>query len=144
MSNHRTQRYYQLRWRILQRDGFTCQYCGQRAPDVILSVDHITSIRDGGSDEADNLITCCWACNIGKGSERLQIGKNPVSRPRWTKPTVLDRLGAALLEHGPMTATQVSVLLGVNRANVSHALSNSNAFVRLSQERQGVYYGLAS
>lgn len=28
------------RFRILERDNFTCQYCGNKAPDVILHVDH--------------------------------------------------------------------------------------------------------
>ena len=61
-----------LRWQILVRDNFTCQYCGQRASeDVILEVDHKISVADGGSNEPDNLITACRKCNQGKGAESI-------------------------------------------------------------------------
>ena len=58
--------YYSLRWQVLERDNFTCQYCGQYAPNVLLEVDHVTSVADGGTDDLDNLKTSCWACNHGK------------------------------------------------------------------------------
>jgi hypothetical protein len=60
--------YYALRFKIFQRDKFTCQYCGQKAPDVKLEVDHIKEASNGGGDEESNLITSCWACNKGKSS----------------------------------------------------------------------------
>jgi 5-methylcytosine-specific restriction endonuclease McrA len=31
------------RFRILNRDGFACRYCGRKAPDVMLQVDHIVA-----------------------------------------------------------------------------------------------------
>jgi hypothetical protein len=55
------------RWQVLARDGFTCTYCGRKPPDVALEVDHRTSLRDGGSDELQNLVTACSDCNRGKG-----------------------------------------------------------------------------
>ncbi|MEJ7724319.1 MAG: hypothetical protein WKF64_08445 [Ilumatobacteraceae bacterium] len=36
-----------LRFEILRRDGHTCRYCGARAPDVPLTVDHVILIEDG-------------------------------------------------------------------------------------------------
>ena len=51
---------------MFERDDFTCQYCGQSAPDVVLHVDHKRARANGGSDSIDNLITACSACNIGK------------------------------------------------------------------------------
>lgn len=59
------------RFEIFKRDGFTCQYCGQRPPDVILEVDHIDPSSKGGSDEEINLITSCFACNRGKSDRKL-------------------------------------------------------------------------
>ena len=56
-----------LRIRILQRDGYTCGYCGADGADT---VDHILSIKDH-PDQAmnnDNLIAACKACNSRKGS----------------------------------------------------------------------------
>ena len=54
------------RFAILKRDGFTCQYCGARAPSVRLEVDHIFPLSKGGSNDPANLKTACWDCNRGK------------------------------------------------------------------------------
>lgn len=59
------------RFEVFKRDGFTCQYCGRRPPDVILEVDHIDPRCSGGSDDDINLITSCWDCNRGKGRKAL-------------------------------------------------------------------------
>lgn len=55
-----------LRFSVLQRDRFTCQYCGRKAPDVVLHVDHILPKSRGGTDVAENLKTACADCNLGK------------------------------------------------------------------------------
>lgn len=59
------------RFEIFKRDGFTCQYCGQRPPDVVLEVDHIDPRSKGGSDDELNLITACFDCNRGKSAKKL-------------------------------------------------------------------------
>lgn len=63
------------RWLALERDDFTCQYCGQRAPDVTLHVDHKVPVVDGGTDDLENLVTACAACNLGREAARF---KTPV------------------------------------------------------------------
>ena len=56
-----------LRFQILERDNFTCQYCGKTPQDGIkLEVDHITPISKGGTKAKKNLITACFFCNGGK------------------------------------------------------------------------------
>ena len=61
-----------LRWQILARDNFTCQYCGRKPLDgAILQIDHKISVNDRGTDEPDNLITACQKCNQGKGAESI-------------------------------------------------------------------------
>lgn len=55
-----------IRFEVFKRDSFTCQYCGQKAPDVILEVDHITPVSKGGKNEILNLVTSCFDCNRGK------------------------------------------------------------------------------
>ena len=37
-----------VRFEVFKRDGFKCQYCGASAPDVILEVDHIVPVAEGG------------------------------------------------------------------------------------------------
>lgn len=57
-----------LRYEILRRDDNTCRYCGGRAPDVTLTVDHVIPVALGGSDLPDNLVTACRDCNSGKSA----------------------------------------------------------------------------
>ena len=57
-----------LRFEILRRDNHTCQYCGEKAPDVTLHVDHVVPVTLGGSDKPDNLVAACKDCNLGKTS----------------------------------------------------------------------------
>lgn len=59
----------QLRFRVLQRDGFRCQYCGRSARDgAILHLDHVVPYSAGGETSEDNLITACEQCNLGKSA----------------------------------------------------------------------------
>lgn len=60
-----------LRFEVFKRDSFTCQYCGQKAPDVVLHCDHIIAVADGGKSEILNLVTACAGCNLGKGRTAL-------------------------------------------------------------------------
>lgn len=60
-----------VRFEVFKRDAFTCQYCGAHPPSVILHVDHIHPVARGGENDADNLITACEACNLGKGAREL-------------------------------------------------------------------------
>lgn len=60
-----------LRFEVFKRDAFTCRYCGSQSPEAILEVDHVLLRVGGGSDELDNLVTACYACNRGKGARLL-------------------------------------------------------------------------
>ena len=60
-----------LRYDVLKRDSFTCQYCGRSAPEVQLHVDHIVPVSKGGQNDISNLITACQDCNLGKGAKLL-------------------------------------------------------------------------
>lgn len=57
-----------LRFEIFRRDNNTCRYCGQSAPDVELTIDHVIPRTLGGSDDPTNLVTACKDCNAGKTS----------------------------------------------------------------------------
>jgi hypothetical protein len=60
-----------IRFEVFKRDSFTCQYCGAKAPDVVLHVDHIEPVAEGGTNNVLNLVTACNDCNSGKGVVRL-------------------------------------------------------------------------
>ena len=57
-----------LRFEVFKRDQFQCAYCGAHPPSVVLQVDHIHPVVDGGTNDIDNLITSCQPCNLGKGT----------------------------------------------------------------------------
>lgn len=52
------------RARILRRDGHTCYQCG----DTASQVDHITPVREGGTDDDNNLAAICTRCHGAKSS----------------------------------------------------------------------------
>jgi hypothetical protein len=65
---------YKIRWQIiLERDNFSCQYCGRKAPEVRLEVDHVIPVSKGGMSAPSNLRAACWECNIGKGNRLIQV-----------------------------------------------------------------------
>lgn len=66
------------RFEIFKRDAFTCQYCGRKPPTVILHVDHIVAVANGGDASRENLITSCADCNLGKSSVPIENITKPV------------------------------------------------------------------
>lgn len=58
-----------LRFEILRRDNHTCKYCGAKdADDSPLTIDHVTPLALGGTDDPSNLVAACADCNAGKSS----------------------------------------------------------------------------
>lgn len=62
-----------VRFDVLNRDNFTCQYCGTKASDgVKLHVDHVHPVSKGGKTEMSNLVTACEHCNLGKSNKVIK------------------------------------------------------------------------
>lgn len=68
-----------MRFEVFKRDGFTCCYCGQKPPQVVLEADHIDPKSKGGEDDINNLITACFECNRGKGNREIASLPNSLS-----------------------------------------------------------------
>ncbi len=73
---------------IYARDKNTCQYCGKIFPKNELSLDHVVPRSQGGTSTWENVVCCCFSCNIKKGGGTpkeagMKILKAPF-RPRWT------------------------------------------------------------
>lgn len=54
----------EIRWRIWERDNFTCKHCKTRKH---LTIDHIIPESKGGKLVDSNLQTLCRRCNSKKG-----------------------------------------------------------------------------
>lgn len=50
---------------VWDRDGWECRACGTHRD---LTIDHITPLSKGGTDEISNLQTLCARCNSSKGA----------------------------------------------------------------------------
>lgn len=60
------------RFDVFKRDQFQCAYCGAHPSEmVLLEVDHIHPVAEGGTNDLDNLVTACFDCNRGKGAGLL-------------------------------------------------------------------------
>lgn len=53
-----------LRAAVYERDGHRCRRCGTADS---LSIDHVTPLARGGTDDSWNLQTLCLPCNLRKG-----------------------------------------------------------------------------
>lgn len=84
------------RFDVFSRDEFTCKYCGRKAPDVELEVDHLIPVARGGTDEFSNLVTSCYDCNRGKSDKDIQQFTGGFTRDEWRDE--LRRRRAAVLE----------------------------------------------
>ena len=62
-----------LRFEVLDKYSYTCQYCGRKPPEVTLEIDHLLPTTKGGKTEINNLIVSCRDCNIGK-SNKVIVG----------------------------------------------------------------------
>ena len=112
---------YTLRFMILKRDAFTCQYCGQYAPNVVLHVDHKVPLCEGGTNDEANLITSCAACNRGKEGLRLsQITRD--AKGRFPKGGGIAEQVIRRLEKGPASIRNLTEAVGKNANAVQMAL----------------------
>ncbi len=61
-----------LRQHILERDNYTCKFCGNSIhaePNLLLEIDHIIPVTKSGFTEEGNLQTLCWKCNRSKSNK---------------------------------------------------------------------------
>jgi hypothetical protein len=75
-----------LRFSVLRRDGFTCRYCGAKPPEVVLHLDHVLAVANGGTNEESNLVTACLPCNLGKGVTDAAAPEQPGDIPIRSMP----------------------------------------------------------
>jgi hypothetical protein len=83
-----------LRFEVFKRDRFTCQYCGNRPPQVVLELDHVIPSSRGGNDEEENLVTSCHDCNSGKSDRSLAEAPQALQERMVEKQERLEQLEA--------------------------------------------------
>lgn len=66
MNSHRPSQ--KLRLRVLKRDGYRCQLCGERPSlneHIVLVIHHINPFGASGVTAEENLVTICHTCHSG-------------------------------------------------------------------------------
>lgn len=67
-----------LRFKILSKYQFTCIYCGNTPPSVLLEVDHIIPVSKGGKNNEENLVCSCFDCNRGKSDKTIESSPSQI------------------------------------------------------------------
>lgn len=105
--------------RVLARDGYTCQCCKGKRKDSHLEVHHILPRSQGGSDDAENLVTLCHTCHTklhaGKIHPKLGKGK-PVGNLRYA--TQMNSIRKQLLRRHPEATETFGYVTKSNRMSL--------------------------
>ncbi len=77
------------RLNIFTRDGFKCQYCGNKFESEELTFDHVVPVSQGGKKTWENIATACVTCNSRKEGRtpeqaRMKLLKKP-KQPVWAQ-----------------------------------------------------------
>jgi 5-methylcytosine-specific restriction endonuclease McrA len=74
------------RQNVYTRDGYRCQYCGDKFPVSRLSYDHVVPKSAGGRRTWTNIVTACKACNSRKADRTCdESGMWPLRIPVMPK-----------------------------------------------------------
>lgn len=72
---------------VYRRDGYRCQYCGERFSGADLTFDHVMPRSRGGETTWTNIATSCQPCNRRKNSRTPSEARMPLItqpyEPRW-------------------------------------------------------------
>jgi len=133
-----------LRQTIADRANLLCEYCLIAETDTFYGceVDHIISLKHGGSSELDNLAYACALCNRAKGSDVGSVSAsgeftrffNPRT-DRWSEHFQLDQATIrSLTTIGEVTAR----ILGLNDSIRLHEREEMIRFGKYPSEAASV------
>jgi len=60
------------RRKLFERDGWRCSYCGDPVNSETATLDHKVPRSKGGTNEPENLATCCFICNSIKSGKSYE------------------------------------------------------------------------
>lgn len=97
---------------VLDRDNFSCQYCGAKLNYRTATIDHVVPRAMGGKTTFANTVACCFPCNNRKGSRlleqtNLKLAKKPkrpafasykISIGNWIRKEWVDYLPRKMLD----------------------------------------------
>ena len=101
--------------RILNRDGYKCQICKGKHKDSKLEVHHIVYRSQGGSDEAENLITLCHTCHSALHKDRIKVNLVGKAKGQLKYATQMNNIRCQLLKIYPNAIETFGSVTKANR-----------------------------
>ena len=71
----------EIRWKVLERDNWTCQKCGLKIDGPIAHVHHINGTED---NKLESLMSFCWICHPAEMGEDFWIWLKEAPNP-WNE-----------------------------------------------------------
>lgn len=104
---------------VLNRDGYKCHICKNKKKGVRLEVHHIVFRSNGGSNEADNLITLCHDCHkkLHDGKVKLNLKGKP--KGQLNHATQMNSIRLQLLKYYPEAIETFGYVTKANRQVLS-------------------------
>ena len=103
---------------VLNRDGYKCQCCKGKHKDSKLEVHHIVFRSQGGSDDADNLITLCHTCHRALHDEKISPNFKRKMKGQLKYATQMNSIRCQLLNHYPDAIETFGMVTKANRLNL--------------------------
>ena len=104
---------------VLNRDNYTCQYCGGKHKDSRLNVHHIQFRSNGGSDGQENLITLCSTCHSLLHKGKIKLDKIGVKKGTLNHATQMNIIRSQLLKIYPNAIETFGYVTKENRQYLS-------------------------
>src|SRR5690606_12038556 len=68
---------------IYLRDDCKCVWCNRSPKDgIVLTLDHLITWSEYGSNDDHNLVTCCKECNSSRGEDNVEVYARRVAGAR--------------------------------------------------------------
>ena len=103
---------------VLNRDGYKCQCCKGKHKDSKLEVHHIIFRSEGGSDEAENLITLCHTCHKALHDGKIKPDFKGKKKGHLKYATQMNSIRCQLLKHYPDAIETFGMVTKANRLSL--------------------------
>lgn len=65
--------YKNHKYALLKKQNYRCAHCGEKRQKTALTIDHIVSIFDGGTNDIENLQLLCRECHDKKDQHLMHL-----------------------------------------------------------------------